>query len=230
MDRIQGVSYWRLPIVSVAAALVAVLFALQLEGGAREIESDRALYVEPILSASQLAGLGGGFAPALADIYWIRIVGTPQEVLNDPRGILHVYQLLDRASRLDPIYQMPYHYGGILLSIQGHRPDLANRLLERAERIFPGDWRYPFYHGFNNLYHAIDFADATRAMRRAADLPGSPPYLQRLAGHLEQGGRDPRMMLELIDRMLTVIQDPAVRARIQQRRQAFVAQIEGGAG
>jgi len=230
MQRTTRFSQGGLSAVLALGACIAVLLSMRLDVAARTPGAAKALYPAPVLSADQLTRLAGGFAPALADVYWIRAVGAPPEIWDDPRGVVHMYDLLDRTTALDPRFEIPYHFGGILLSIEGERPDLANGLLGRAERTFPDDWRYPFYHGFNNLYHATDFADAARAMRRAADLPGAPPFLGGLATHLEQGGRDPRVMVDLIDRMLNVIQEPRVRRHMLERRAELVARIRPPAG
>jgi hypothetical protein len=63
----------------------------------------------------------------------------------------------------------------------------ANRLLRRGIEHHPGEWRQPFYLGFNHYYYLGENAEAADAMERAAALEGAPRYLPRLVARLRAG-------------------------------------------
>ena len=82
---------------------------------------------------------------------------------------------------------------------------------------YPGDWRFPFYIGFNAFYHQQDPERAAAYMRYAASLPGGPEYLPRLAASLTaESGR-----VEAAIRFLTTLaegaRDESARANILQK-------------
>jgi len=176
-----------------------------------------------VLSAHQLAALAGGFAPALADIDWMRATAVPTDQLEGP-GAERLFGLLDRVTTLDPSFQPAYHFGALLLSVGARRPDLSDRLVMRARTHFPRAWSYPFYLAFNAFYHRTDFDTAAAYMEQAAVLPGAPPFLADLARRFRDQGQDRGVARELIGRMLRVTDDPVLRLRLQLR----LAELEAG--
>jgi len=198
-----------------AGALLAVGSLTALEARARLAEAPPAP-VAPILSPHALKALSGGFAPALADVYWIRAAATSSASLDDA-GARTLFDLIDRVTVLDPRFEPAYHYGALLLSVAAHRPDLSDRLLVRAQEQFPENWSFPFYLGFNAFYHRTDFPGAAEHMDRAAHLPGAPPYLAALARRFRDQEQNTAAAEELLGRLLRVTHDPVIRARLQER-------------
>jgi len=176
-----------------------------------------------VLSPRQLAALSGGFAPALADMDWMRATAMPTDQLEGP-GAERLFGLLDRVTTLDPSFQPAYHFGALLLSVGALRPDLSDRLVMRARNHFPRAWSYPFYLAFNAFYHRTDFDTAAVYMEQAAVLPGAPPFLADLARRFRDQRQDRGVARELIGRMLRVTEDPVLRLRLQAR----MAELEAG--
>jgi len=52
--------------------------------------------------------------------------------------------LLFTVVRFDPRFVVPYLLGGIVLGDSPYHAGAALDLLERGERQFPSDWRFPF--------------------------------------------------------------------------------------
>lgn len=199
----------------------AVLFSAAI-AAAGSLDMGRPRYDEPqapvfLLPTGQLTALAGDFGPFLADMYWIRVVGTPQEALRGNAGSESLYELLDRITALDPDFEPPFQYGALMLSIVARRPDLADRISRRAERHYPNKWEYPFYQGFNCFYHRLDFLGAARHLERAAAIPGAPPYLGALAKRFRAQEHSKEAAMAVIRRMIHVMDDPVLKERLEER-------------
>jgi len=173
-----------------------------------------------VFTPHQLAALSGGFAPALADLDWIRAANVAADQLDGPAAD-RLYNLLDRVTSLDPTFEPAYQQGGLLLSVAARRPDLSDRLLLKARKALPDVWAYPFYLGFNAFYHRTDFAAAARYMAEAGRLPGAPPFLPDLAERFADETRNREVGRELLTRLVRVTRDPVIRQRLLERLRTF---------
>jgi tetratricopeptide (TPR) repeat protein len=96
------------------------------------------------------------------------------------------------VTALSPHFIRPYRFGAFAL-VDAGRPDLSVKLLQRAFRENPTQWGFPAYLGYFAYQHGSgskkqnDLA-AARWYERAAAVPGSPPYLLRLAAVLSGKG------------------------------------------
>ncbi len=214
--------------VLITGAVIAVGCLRGITGHAATSQGE-ALHLPALLSTAQLRALVGGFGPALADTYWIRVISTSDTALDGAGGAERAGALLDRVTALDPKFEPAYHYGALIIGIRAQRPDLADQLLVRAESTFPDNWQYPFYRGFLRLYHMHDLNEAAGYMERAATLSESPPFLPALARRLRAQENDPRMAIELIERMLQAADDETLKARMRARRDALRAHMQESA-
>ena len=87
-------------------------------------------------------------------------------------------------------------------------------MLTRGMINYPGDWRYPFYIGFNAFYNQRDPARAAGLMRYAASLPGSPQYLPHLAASLLAKSGRVDAAVRFLETMAEGTRDEAARAKI----------------
>ncbi|MBI5137380.1 MAG: hypothetical protein HZA24_08625 [Nitrospirae bacterium] len=197
-------------------ALIATT-ALAALGGRTHAHPAAPVAVPPLLSAAQLRAVAGGFAPALADLYWIRAIGTAGANTETPEGTLRLYRLLDRVTLLDPDFLPPYQYGALLLSIRGGRPDLGDRILNRARARFPDNWEYPFYLGFNRFLYDLDFPAAADYFDQAVAVGGAPEYLGALARRFRDQRSNRAMAIDLLRRIHQVSEDPAIKRRLMER-------------
>lgn len=198
-----------------AGAILAVASLTALESRARLAgapEPD----LPPVFTPHQLAALAGGFAPALADLDWIRAANAAADPLDGPAAD-RLYDLLDRVTTLDPTFEPAYHQGALLLSVAARRPDLSDRLLLRAREEFPNHWAFPFYLGFNAFYHRTDFQAAARYMAEAGRLPGAPPFLPDLARRFADETTNRAVGRELVERLLRATRDPVIRRHLMER-------------
>jgi len=103
------------------------------------------------------------------------------------------------------------------LALKTESGDESMAMLSRGMTNYPGDWRYPFYIGFNAFYNQRDPERAAYLMRYAASLPGSPEYLPRLAASLlaESGRLD--AAVRFLETMAEGTRDAAARASILRK-------------
>lgn len=155
-----------------------------------------------------------GFSNLAADVLWVRAVSYFGGHMLTDREYPWLYNILVQVTTLDPPFQYPYLFGGMALALKPESGDESVAMLTRGMINYPGDWRYPFYIGFNAFYNQHDSQRAAGLMRYAASLPGSPQYLPRFAASLlaESGG------VEAAIRFLEIIvegtRDDAARANI----------------
>lgn len=133
-----------------------------------------------------------GFRTLLADALWVKAIGYFGGHNLTDREYPWLHHILDQVTTLDPPFRRPYLFGGTVLAVEKGDPLMSIHLLSKAMDYYPGDWRFPFYIGFNHFYYLKDTATAAEYIRVAATLPGHPEYLPRLAaslltkaGHLE---------------------------------------------
>lgn len=168
-------------------------------------------------SGRHLKALTLGFSNLAADVLWIRAIGYFGGHALTDREFPWLHHILDQVTTLDPPFRYPYLFGGIVLSLEHQSSEQSIALLTKGMKQYPGDWRFPFYIGFNCFYHQQDPARAAEFMRYAASLPGRPQYLPRLAASLiAESGR-----LEAAIRFLETIaegtRDEGERASIGEK-------------
>ncbi len=185
--------------------IVTALVLVTLGAGFVGLEVWRdAAYGEPAPGESVLYVRSGdavrrmalGFAPLVADVYWVRAVqyyGGMRLSASQSKRYDLLYPLLDIATSLDPRFNIAYRFGSIFLAEQypggAGRPDQAIALLEKGFRANPTRWQYLQDIGFVYYWWLGDYRQAGAWFLKAADVPGAPWWLRSLAGvTLAEGG------------------------------------------
>lgn len=133
------------------------------------------------------------FRTSIADAYYLNMVQYYGEHLTSGH-LESLPAMVDLVSALSPHFMRPYRFGAFAL-VDAGRPDLSVKLLERGFRQNPTDWGFPAYLGYFSYQYGSgskqqnDLA-AARWYEKAAAIPGSPPYLLRLAAVLSGTGGD----------------------------------------
>ena len=158
-----------------------------------------------------------GFSNLAADVLWVRAVSYFGGHMLTDREYPWLYRILVQVTTLDPPFTYPYLFGGMALALKAESGDESIAMLSRGMTNYPGDWRYPFYIGFNAFYNQRDPERAAYLMRYAASLPGSPEYLPRLAASLlaESGRLD--AAVRFLETMAEGTRDEAARASILRK-------------
>jgi len=159
-----------------------------------------------------------GFSNLAADVLWVRAVSYFGGHMLTETEYPWLYRILIQVTTLDPPFQYPYLFGGMALALRPETVDESIAMLARGMTNYPGDWRYPFYIGFNAFYNQHDPERAASLMRFAASLPGNTPdYLPRLAASLlAQTGRVDAAVL-FLETLADGARDESARANILQK-------------
>jgi hypothetical protein len=148
-------------------------------------------------NAGTLRTLSLGFDSLVADVYWIRAVvyfGRQRLSTRPDKNYDLLFPYLDAVTTLDPRFMAAYRFGAIFLSEAPpggpFRPDQAIDLLKRGADHNPQRWELP--HDIAFVYHwtVRDSAQAAQWMRRAAEVPNAPVWLQSSAAMMLEQGRD----------------------------------------
>ncbi len=202
-----------------AAALVLLLGAQALlQRSFERAWPERALEQLHFLpSGRHLKVLSVGFSNLAADLLWIKAIGYFGGHALTDREFPWLHHILDQVTTLDPPFRYPYLFGGIVLAVEAKSSESSIALLAKGMRQYPGEWRFPFYIGFNYFYHQQDPARAAEFMRYASSLPGRPGYLPRLAASLmaETGRLD--SAIAFLETMLAGARDESERYMIVQK-------------
>ena len=158
-----------------------------------------------------------GFSNLAADVLWVRAVSYFGGHILTDREYPWLYHILVQVTTLDPPFMYPYLFGGMALSLKPETGSESIAMLTRGMTNYPGDWRYPFYIGFNAFYNQRDPERAAGLMRYAASLPGSPEYLPRLAASLlaESGGVE--AAVRFLETMAEGTRDESARENILRK-------------
>ncbi len=132
---------------------------------------------------------------------------------------------LDVITDLDPYFSDPYWLGTGLLTWDAQRFDEANRLLKKGMQYRDWDWQLPFYVGFNYFYFLNDYANGSKYLMQAAELPGSPGLLKTLAARISYYAGQSRTALAFLHQMLSETRSEALRQRLSLRLQALQSAV-----
>lgn len=204
----------------VLLAGMAVLAALQVfiqKGFEKSFPARRIENLLYLPKGERLKVMSLGFRNLLADALWVKAIGYFGGHNMTNREYPWLYHILDQVTTLDPPFRQPYTFGGVVLAVEEGSPAQSVLLLRKGMNYYPGDWRLPFYIGFNYFYYLRDPARAADYIRVASTLPAHPEYLPRLAASLlSQSGR-----LEAAIAFLTTTaentQDERVRAGLYRK-------------
>lgn len=167
-------------------------------------------------SPDHVRALAVGFDAILADYQWLRaiqVVGSVQAVDHDRAE--HLGRLIDVVTTLNPHVDHPYRFAAIWLTHDEGQVREGIRLLRRAIRNHPDDWRNYFYLGFEQFFYLGEYELAAESLERAMQLDAAPPYLARLVARLKAQAGDIDVAEVFLREMLRNTVDPEDRARLQ---------------
>jgi tetratricopeptide (TPR) repeat protein len=175
------------------AVVVAVLLLLTA-AGLQAVRDGRRDPAEPppsmlwVTSGPAMQRLSLGYAPLVADVYWMRAVvyyGGQRLSEAATRNFDLLFPMLDLVTTLDPRFRVAYRFGAIFLTEAypngPGRPDQAIALLERAIDRDGARWEYMHDIGFIHYWWYQDYPQAAQWFERASRQPGAAHWLAPLA-------------------------------------------------
>ena len=175
-------------------------------------------------SGKYLKPMALGYNQVAADLLWMKTIAYFGGHLLSDREYPWLYHILTLIIDLDPRFDFPYYFGGIVLSLEADQVENANKILKRGMEVYPERWQYPFYIGFNHYYHHGDPKKALPYIERAADLPGAPDFIRSMVGtlHLKAGQKE--TALRFFREAYRNTNDAMIRKKIAARIEAILAQ------
>lgn len=224
--RIAGSKGWRSWLAVLALSTAAALLQVRVDRVMPEAESVSEILYIPSGTFLKQAALG--YEQAWADILWLRTIGYYADQATHAGKFTYLYHMLDIITSLDPMWLYPYLFGGVTLSLDLGRPDLGNKLLEKAIPEHPTVWKIPFLIGYNAYFGMGDARTAGRYIEKASRLPDAPAYLARLSSRMYSKGGDRENALKILEEVIHQTEDPQLRKRLIKRyREILSGRIVG---
>jgi len=158
-----------------------------------------------------LKGAALGYDEILGDLLWIKTLSYFGIHSKTDQNYTWLSHMLDIVTTLDPLYQAPYEFGGIVLAADAGDVDSSIALLKKGMQHVPtGDSRYyylPFFLAFDYMYYKGDYLTAASYLEQAARFPQSPPYLPNLVARLYADAESPEVAVPFLQEMIHSTED-----------------------
>lgn len=159
-----------------------------------------------------------GFADTYAAFLWIRTTLYVGGHYQSDRDFEWLVAMTDAATRINPGFLPPYEFAALLIPSYCGNPGAARVILERGMCSRAArEWRVPFYLGW--LYQQ-EFGDRERAAHFvgvAAQCPGAPVLIARLAATLMDQAAGPSEARRFLESLAVSVQDPLVRTMVMEK-------------
>lgn len=163
-----------------------------------------------------------GYRQVVADVIWLQAVQHIGAKRDTPLGYRWTYHAVDVLTDLDPQFVAPYQAAGIFLGVLVGRHEESLAILSKGIRHNPSVWQLPFLAGYISYYELCNSAAGGHYLQIAAQVPGAPAYLPRLAARMTVESGDPHAALEFLDRFSRAVTDTRVREALMQRMKEVV--------
>lgn len=214
-------SIWIPILVGLSCVLCVGMLAFVLDHKRNAFDRAEQLAYLPKGQYLKLAVLG--YRQIMADLIWLQAVQHIGADRDTSQGYNWTYHAVDVLTDLDPHFVAPYQATGIFLGVLVGRHKEGIAILEKGMRNNPEVWQLPFLAGYISYYEQCSPVLGGRYLRLAAQVPGSPAYLPKLAARMTTEGGDPTAALEFLERFARGVQDERVREalaiRIKEVRQ-----------
>lgn len=185
-------------------------------------EQETLLYLP---SGKYLKPLALGYNQLLADFLWMKTISYFGGHFLGDKQYPWLAHMLNLIIDLDPRFDFPYYFGGVVLSLEASQVEQANQILTRGIEAYPNRWEFPFYIGFNYYYHQKDFSKAIPYFEKASSLPNAPAYLKGMVARLYEKTGKQEESLHFYEEVYQNTADELIRQKIKEK----IDQIKSGA-
>ncbi len=172
-------------LIAAALALLAGVIALLQAHDARYLSSEesvRELMYFPTAEAVRL--LAAGNELAAADYLWMRMIQYYAYHMRRDQKYDYLYPITDRLTDLDPRFVYPYTFGALLLVHDARDSVNSLKLLDKAKRLNPEKWEFPYMKGFILYIFLQRWEEAAAEFTAASELPGAWISAKRYAAYI----------------------------------------------
>lgn len=168
-----------------------------------------------------LRGAALSFDEMLADLLWMRAIAYVGDHYQTDRQYPWLAQLIETTTSLDPYFQDPYEFGGVIFGYVLNDVERSNAIFAQGMTNVPKHhkryWYLPFFTAFNYMYYQGDYATAARYLEQAASFPQRPDYLPLLVARLYANTEDPALAIPFLEKMMEQAATPEMQQQLQQR-------------
>lgn len=179
-------------------------------------------------SGKFLKGAALGFDEMVADLLWIKALayfGGHAVTDQDYSWLSHI---LDIVTTLDPFFQFPYEFGGVILATEVGDVDKSNLLLKKGMKNVPETneryWYFPFFIAFNYMYYKDDYKTAAHYLEIASKFPKSPEYLPLLISRLYADADAPEIAIAFLTEMIKSTEKQELKEKLKLRLNEVINQ------
>ncbi len=178
-------------------------------------------------SGDFLKGVALAYDAMLADYYWIKVIsyyGSQKSAQDlDPQKFSSIIEIINK---LDPLFQYPYEFGGMLLASEmgkvGKSTEILKNGMEHVPEKHPRYWYLPFNVAFNYMYYTRDYKTSAQYLERAASYPKSPTYLPLLVSRLYANADFPDLAIPFLQEKIKSTNDPELKENYVVRLKSVV--------
>ncbi|MFA6217863.1 MAG: hypothetical protein WDL87_09470 [Candidatus Omnitrophota bacterium] len=172
----------------------------------------KTIYYVP--SVKYLESVSGTFKPLAAEMMYIKgVLELFDEIPERTRYLINVFRA---AVYLDPKLMSAYFFGGTVVPVNKDDIPLGNAFLEEAATLNPGNWRVPFWIGFNYLQLG-DYLKTAEYYQKAILLPGAPVYLKTNQAMFYYKAGKAAMGVVYLESLSQTITDQRVREMLKKK-------------
>ena len=175
-----------------------------------------------------LKGAALAYDEIFADLMFIKTLGYFGSHAKTDRNYTWLAHMLEVVTTLDPLYQFPYEFGGVILSTEADDVDGSIAILKKGmvnvPKNHPRYWYFPFYCAFQYMYFHKDYETAAKYLEEAMTFDQSPPYLPLLAARLRANAQSPEAALPFLQEMIKTTDDEFIKKHLIRRIQEINVQ------
>lgn len=172
-------------------------------------------------SGKFLKGAAICYDAILADFIWIKAIGYFGGHAKTDQNYHWLDHMLDIVTTLDPLYEYPYEFGGIVLATEVGSFDNSIAILKKGmENVTQNHERYwylPFFYAFNFMYSKNDYETAAQYIELAAKYKNSPEYLPLLAARLRANTGSPEAAIPFLREMINSTESEELKKKLTLR-------------
>jgi hypothetical protein len=212
-------------VMAIAVVLASAAVAFDATMPIRPVHKTEIQMAVPPAVAARLTG---GYRNMMAVISWIRLISYYGGTDANKRDYHYIAKDLETIVAMNPRFKQAYYMAGIAMPWATNSTILARKLLPRAMRIFPDEWRWPYYLGFDIYFFDHDKVEAARYLTMAATKKEVPPIvapmLASLALRMQAAGHDLDTALAVINQLMRRKQDASLLQTLDRQRKAILTE------
>lgn len=162
-----------------------------------------------------------GYWPAATDWMWIetlQIIGGKNFSASVKPHALQFYEL---ATDLDPRFYELYEQSAVLFSFFFKSPEDSIHFLKKGIDVssprWPRTYTLHLLMAYLYAYELNDWEKAKASFLSASEIPGSPPYLQKMKTWLSEEGSEKTLAKRVLTMLVRQTQDPVLKAGYEER-------------